>query len=70
MKKKIIWILCLVAAFVLLAPIPATYKDGGTITFTSLTYQFISWHEMNDDYEGGYKTGTEIIWFPYFKSKE
>lgn len=69
MKKKTILILCLVVVFVLLVPISAAYKDGGTTTFTSLTYKIICWNAMDDNYENGYKTGIEVHFFPNnFKS--
>lgn len=41
-----------------------SYKDGGTTTFRSLSYIIIKWQSMDDDYEGDYKTGTEIHFFP------
>lgn len=39
--KKIIAILIIV--LILLVPIKNTYKDGGTTTYTSLTYKIINW---------------------------
>ncbi len=59
-KKKIIILLAVLV--VLLFPIPSVYKDGGTRTYTSLTYKIIVWHKMKEP--NGYKTGTEIYFFP------
>lgn len=39
--KKIIAIL--ITVLILLVPIKNTYKDGGTTTYTSLTYKIINW---------------------------
>lgn len=77
MKKKAIKIviLVLVLSFLLL-PFPQMYKDGGTKTFTSLTYKIICWNEL-PAYDGREnKKGVEIYFFPnnffrlsYYRSK-
>ena len=57
-------------AVVLLVPIPTVYKDGGTQTFTALTYKIIRWNSINPaGSTEEYKTGTEVHFFPNnFKS--
>lgn len=68
MKKKNL-VLIIVIILILIVPIPVAYKDGGTTTFTSLTYKIICWNSMDDNYENGYKTGIEVYFFPNnFKS--
>ncbi len=59
--KKIIAILAILAVF--FTPYVQVYKDGGTRTFTSLTYKVIMWKEL-PAVDGSHKTGTEIYLFP------
>lgn len=59
--KKIIAILAILAVF--FTPYVQVYKDGGTRTFTSLTYKVIMWKEL-PAIDGSHKTGTEIYLFP------
>lgn len=40
MKKKLIFI---ILAILLLLPIKRVYKDGGTVTYTSISYKIIIW---------------------------
>lgn len=66
MKKKIRIILILISVLiVLLFPIKSTIWDGGTIEYRSLLYRVIKWHKLDNYYESGYKTGTEIYIFPF-----
>lgn len=47
MKKKIIiGIVIVLAAVILLAPIPVFYKDGGSKVFKSLTYTVYKYHKL------------------------
>ena len=41
MKKRIVIIF--IIFILLIFPIKNTYKDGGTVTYTSLTYKIICW---------------------------
>ncbi|MBQ7800631.1 MAG: hypothetical protein IJ370_09065 [Oscillospiraceae bacterium] len=59
--KKIIAVIAVLA--LLLTPYVEVYKDGGTRTFTSLTYKIIIWKEL-PAVDGNHKTGTEIYFFP------
>ncbi len=60
MKK---FIAVIVVFAVLFTPYVQVYKDGGTKTFTSLTYKIIVWNEL-PAIDGGHKTGVEIYFFP------
>ena len=42
MKKKLIIVFAVIAV-VLLLPVRKVYEDGGTQTYTSLTYKIIVW---------------------------
>lgn len=70
MKKKTKIIIIITVIFiVLIFPIKFQYFDGGSSDYNALTYKIIKWHRLNDRYEGGYKTGYEIHFFPTnFKS--
>ena len=64
MKKKII-IIAICFTFVLLVlPMKYTYKDGGTKEYRAVLYNVIKWHSIDNNYESGYKTGTEFHFFP------
>ena len=56
-KKVPAWILIAVI-LILLFPVQNKYKDGGTKTYTALTYKVIIWNKLNG------KHGTEIYLFP------
>lgn len=69
--KKIRFIIITILIIVLLFPKYEIYEDGGTKTYTSLTYKLILWNEI----EG--KQGMEIYFFPqnfynlsYYSNKE
>ena len=57
MKKIIRWIL-IALLLVLLFPKREVYEDGGTTTYTSMSYKIIKWNQI----EG--KKGVEIYFFP------
>jgi len=59
--KKLIAVL--VVLVLLLTPYVEVYKDGGTKTFTSLTYKIILWNEL-PAVDGNHKTGIEVYLFP------
>ena len=69
MKKKMWIAIVVVALFIIfIIPIPTgIYKDGGTRTYTSLTYKIVDWNRMitaDDIYED-----TKVYFFPHnFKS--
>lgn len=50
-KKKIKIIVCILAAVVLLVPIPRHYKDGGTVAYQALAYSVYDVHSLNPDLE-------------------
>lgn len=58
MKKKLIIVFAVIAVVLLLIPIKKVYEDGGTQTYTSLTYKVIVWKQIDG------KTGAEFYIFP------
>ena len=64
MKKKIwIWIVTGVLLLaVLFAPIPTgVARDGGTRTYSALTYKIVDWNRLTTD---GVYEATKMYWFP------
>ena len=60
MKKR--WIILAVILLALVIPIPTgVYKDGGTRTYTALTYKIVSWNRIT---EGGIHRATRVYPFP------
>ena len=65
MKKKVwLWVLAVAALLaVLFVPIPnGTLNDGGTRSFTALTYKIVNWHRLIDG--GSQYDRTRVYWFP------
>lgn len=62
MKKKL-WIIVLVIVLLCLTiPIPTgIYKDGGTRSYTALSYKIVNWNHM---YDGGIYSKTKLYPFP------
>ena len=58
MKKKLIIVFAVIVVILLLIPVKKVYEDGGTLTYTSLTYKVIVWKQIDG------KTGTEFHIFP------
>ena len=56
-KKKLIIVFAVITV-VLLLPVRKVYEDGGTQTYTSLTYKVIVWKQIDG------KSGTELYIFP------
>ena len=57
-KKKLIIVFAVITAVLLLIPVRKVYEDGGTQTYTSLTYKVIVWKQIDG------KSGTEFYIFP------
>jgi len=58
MKKKNVYIVCVLLAIVLLIPIPLQLKDGGTVEYKALVYRVLKVHrlvpiESGKEYEEG-----------------
>ena len=58
MKKKNVYIVCVLLAIVLLIPIPLQLKDGGTVEYKALVYRVLKVHrlapvELGKEYEEG-----------------
>lgn len=49
MKKKIVIAVCVIAALILLTPIPMRLKDGGTVEYNAILYQVHDVHRINPD---------------------
>jgi len=65
LKKKVIIVIA--AAILLLAlftPIKSSVNDGGTTVYSAILYKVIIWHQIDYHIPGGFKTGTEIHFFP------
>lgn len=64
--KRLIIGIFIVFALIMTVPIPTGQcKDGGTKTYTSLTYKIVVWNHLYDDGEEiqTYHK-TKIYWFP------
>ena len=46
MKKKNVYIVCVLLAIVLLIPIPLQLKDGGTVEYKALAYSVSRVHRL------------------------
>ena len=57
-KKKLIIVFAVIAVVLLLIPVRKGYEDGGTQTYTSLTYKVIVWKQIDG------KSGKEFYIFP------
>ena len=73
MKKKTKVVISAIVVCILLAlfvPVPTgMYKDGGTRTYTALTYKIVKWRVFVDA-ENTYEN-TSVFWYPdNFKSYE
>lgn len=64
MKRKIITLLLILSAILILfCPLPSgVYKDGGTRTYSSLTYKVVIWNRLLND--GGSYQKTSVYLFP------
>ena len=58
--KKVIVIVCILAALVLLVPIPYKLTDGGTIHYDAILYDVYDVHSINFESETGYDEGLVI----------
>ena len=58
--KKVIVIVCILAALVLLVPIPYKLKDGGTIHYDAILYDVHDVHRISLECETGYDEGLVI----------
>ena len=62
MKKKLKIIIPLIIAVILFVPIPAYYKDGGTVRYNAVLWSVTKHHSIAHDSAGnfGYNTGTTV----------
>lgn len=72
MKKKRFFIAAIIVLLLLIVPIPTgVYKDGGTRTYTALTYKIVSWKHLygTTEEEHGLYQAVRVYPFPQnFKS--
>ena len=59
MKKKHKIFFILLVCVVLLIPMPAWYKDVGTIKYTAITYSVTKVHSISS-HQNGYNVGTRV----------
>ena len=64
-NKKEFIIILVFAIILLFTPIKKTYLDGGTKEYSAIMYKIIVWNKIDNYYESGYKTNTEIHIFPF-----
>ena len=69
--KKAVLVLIILLVCVLLIPIKVQYKDGGTTSFHSLSYEIIQYHKLVDgkapnQYEVG--SGVKVFGFEIYKN--
>ena len=62
-KKKALTVVAIIVFVLLIIPMPAWYRDGGTRSFTAILYRVVIWNQMEDAY-GNRQTGTEIHLIP------
>lgn len=60
-KKMLIAVIIVLIITILIFPIKTRYKEGGTITYTSLLYKVIIWHAIE---KVDVKEGTDVYFFP------
>ena len=61
MKKKSIIILTIIIVFILmLIPIPNRLKDGGSVEYNAILYQYTKIHRLNEKSSTGYEDGWEL----------
>ena len=62
-KKRIFTIITIIIFALLIIPIPAFYRDGGTKAFTAVLYRVVVWNEHREDGTAG-RTGAEVHFIP------
>ncbi len=63
MDKKKKWLVVtavIMILLVLLTPIPIYWKDGGSVTFKSLTYEVTKIHQLPSDIDEPFIEGLEV----------
>ena len=60
MKKKKIIIVSIVVFALMLIPIPNRLKDGGSVEYKAVLYQYTKIHSLNEHSVTGYADGWEL----------
>ena len=59
-KKKIIIIVTIVVFILMLIPIPNRLKDGGSVEYNAVLYQYTKIHRLSERSSTGYEDGWEL----------
>lgn len=59
MSKRIKVILIILICAIFLVPVPTRYKDGGTVTYTAISYSVRKQHSLSLSGQG-YDVGTQV----------
>ena len=59
-KKKIIIIVAVIIFVLMLIPIPNRLKDGGSVEYNAILYQYTKIHRLNEKSSTGYEDGWEL----------
>ena len=59
-KKKIIIIVAIVVFILMLIPIPNRLKDGGSVEYNAVLYQYTKIHRLSEKSSTGYEDGWEL----------
>ena len=59
-KKKIIIIVAIIIFVLMLIPIPNRLKDGGSVEYNAILYQYTKIHRLNEKSSTGYEDGWEL----------
>ena len=65
--KRLKWLIPLIIILaILFTPIPMKMKDGGSVTYTAVTYQVTDYHRHAEmDGIGGYTEGFRLVIFGF-----
>ena len=59
-NKKIIIIFLVIVFLIMLIPIPNHLKDGGTVEYKAILYQYTKIHRLNEKSKTGYENGWDL----------
>ena len=59
-KKKIIIIVAIVVFILMLIPIPNRLKDGGSVEYNAVLYQYTKIHRLSEKSSTGYEDGWDL----------
>ena len=59
-KKKIIIIVAILVFILMLIPIPNRLKDGGSVEYNAVLYQYTKIHRLSEKSSTGYEDGWDL----------